>query len=310
LGIEILRIGTRGSGLALRQTEIIADDIRRSSPDLHIEIVPIRTQGDKMQNISLVKIGGKGVFVKEIEEALLRGDIDCAVHSMKDVPTEIPDGLEIGIIPEREDARDVLLSRNDMKLESLPKGARIGTGSLRRSMQLLNLLPDCRIVPIRGNLDTRIKKLSAEELDGLILAAAGIRRMGWSARIRQYIPVEVMVPAAGQGAIGIETREGDDDVKDMLAFLNHEETAMEVRSERPFLRHLGGGCQVPIAAIARKKENTLLLRGIVGSIDGKKMICDEVEGPCDSGEELGIQMAEHILARGGRAILDEVYEKL
>ncbi len=310
MGIDTLKIGTRGSGLALRQTELIADRIRDKYPELSVEIVQIKTQGDKMQHISLIKIGGRGVFVKEIEEALLSGDIHCAVHSMKDVPTEFPEGLEIGIITEREDPRDVLLSMDNMKLESLPRGARIGTGSLRRGMQLLNLLPDCEIVAIRGNLDTRIKKISTEGLDGVILAAAGIRRMGWGVRISQYIPVEVMMPAAGQGAVGIEIRSDDSDVRDLLAFLNHEDTMTAVSGERAFLKHLGGGCQVPIAAFGRKMGESLILKGVVGSTDGRTMIPDEVKGSCDDWEELGKRMAENILSRGGRSILAEVYKEL
>ena len=308
--MDVLKIGTRGSGLALRQTELIADRIRERHPGLAIEIVQIKTQGDRMQNISLVKIGGKGVFVKEIEEALLREEIHCAVHSMKDVPTELPAGLTIDIIAEREDPRDVLISRDNIKLESLPQGARIGTGSLRRRMQLLNILPDCEIVAIRGNLDTRIGKIATEGLDGVILAAAGIRRMGWSARISQYIPVEIMVPAAGQGAVGIEVRKDDSEVRKLLTFLNDQDTMTAVRGERAFLKHLGGGCQVPIAAFGRKVSESLILKGVVGSPDGKRLIADEVKGSCDACEELGRTMAEHILSRGGRAILDEVYEEL
>ncbi|MBN2570274.1 MAG: hydroxymethylbilane synthase [Deltaproteobacteria bacterium] len=308
--VDVLRIGTRGSRLALRQTEMIANRIKDRYPKLSIEIVPIKTQGDRMQNISLVKIGGKGVFVKEIEEALLSGDIHCAVHSMKDVPTEIPDGLNIQIIAQREDPRDVLISRDNKKLESLPRGARIGTGSLRRGMQLLNCLPDCEIVAIRGNLDTRIKKISTEELDGVILAAAGLKRMGWHDRVSQYIPVELMIPAAGQGAVGVETREEDNDVGELLAFINHEDTMTEVSSERAFLQHLGGGCQVPIAAFARKTGEFLILKGVVGTIDGRRMIFDEVKGSCDDWKELGKSMAENILSKGGRAILAEVYKDI
>jgi len=310
VGIDILKIGTRGSGLALRQTGMVADRIKDRYPDLSVEIVPIKTQGDRMQNISLVKIGGKGVFVKEIEEALLRGDVHCAIHSMKDVPTEFPDGLMIGIVPEREDPRDVLISRDNKKLESLPRGARIGTGSLRRGMQLLNLMPDCEIVPIRGNLSTRIKKISAEGLDGVILAAAGIRRMGWGAQISQYIPVEFMIPAAGQGALGVEMRRDDSEVRELLAFLNHDDTMTAISGERAFLRHLGGGCQVPIAVFGKKTGESLVLKGVVGSVDGKRMIPDEVEGPCDDWEELGKTMAEKILSRGGRSILAEVYKEI
>ena len=306
----MLRIGTRGSDLALRQTEMIADMIQNKYPRLSMKIVPIRTRGDRMQNISLVKIGGKGVFVKEIEEALRNGDIHCAVHSMKDVPVETPDGLSIPIIAKRGDPRDVLISRDNRKLESLPRGARIGTGSLRRGMQLMNCLPDCEIVAIRGNLDTRIKKIDTEKLDGVILAAAGIKRMGWRDRVSQYLPVEVMVPAAGQGAVGIETRDKDNDIREMLAFINHEDTMTEVSSERAFLRRLGGGCQVPIAAFARKTEQSLILKGVVGSIDGKIMIFDEAQGSCSDWKELGESVAENILSRGGRAILDQVYNDI
>ena len=308
--MDVLKIGTRGSGLALRQTELVAQRIEERYPGLATEIVRIKTQGDRMQNISLVKIGGKGVFVKEIEEALLRGEIHCAVHSMKDVPTELPGGLTIDIIAEREDPRDVLISRDNIKLESLPQGARIGTGSLRRRMQLLNVFPDCEIVAIRGNLDTRMQKITTEGLDGVILAAAGMRRMGWGARVSQYIPVEVMVPAAGQGAVGIEVRVDDNEVRELLAFLNDPDTMTAVRGERAFLKHLGGGCQVPIAAFARKVGESLRLKGVVGSPDGTRMIPHAVEGPCDACEELGRTMAEYILSRGGRAILDEVYEEL
>lgn len=307
---NVLRIGTRGSDLALRQTEIIADMIGNRYPRLLMEIVPIRTRGDRMQNISLVKIGGKGVFVKEIEEALMNGVIHCAVHSMKDVPVELPDGLDITIIAKREDPRDVLISRDNKKLESLPRGARIGTGSLRRGMQLLNCLPDCKIVAIRGNLDTRIKKMDTEGLDGVILAAAGIRRMGWHDRVSQYIPVETMVPAAGQGAVGIETRDEDNGIREMLAFINHEDTMTEVSSERAFLRRLDGGCQVPIAAFAKKAGQSLLLQGVVGSIDGRVIIFDEVQGFCNDWRELGESVAETILSRGGRAILDQVYNDI
>ncbi len=260
-----------------------------------------------MQDVSLAKIGGKGVFVKEIEDALTRGGIDLAVHSMKDVPVELPAGLAIGIVTRREDARDVLISRDRLKLEAMPKGARLGTGSLRRGFQLRNLLPDVEIVPLRGNLDTRIRKIETDGLDGVIVAAAGIRRMGWVERVSQFLPVELMLPAIGQGVLGIELRSDDRELLEALTFLHHRETALEVAAERAFLRRLGGGCQLPIAAYGRLRGPELVLQGLVGSLDGRVMLRDEVRGAADGGEALGGRLAEAILERGGRAILDAAY---
>ncbi len=271
------------------------------------EISVIKTMGDRIQNISLASIGGKGVFVKEIEDALLKGDIAIAVHSMKDVPTELPEELEIGIVTEREDPRDVLISRENGKLEDLPTGARIGTGSLRRALQLRNLMPDVKIVPIRGNLDTRIKKLKTDNLDGVVVAAAGMQRMGWEDRVSQFIPIEVMVPSPGQGALGIELRKNDEQIKNIVSFLNHSSSSIEVMAERAFLTQLGGGCQVPIAAFGKKQEDELILRGLVGSLDGRTIVYDEVRGNCNNWEELGKMLAERISSRGGRAILEEIY---
>jgi hydroxymethylbilane synthase len=300
-----VKIGTRGSALALTQANWVADRLRRRYPEMSIATVVIKTKGDIMQDVSLVKIGGKGVFVKEIEDALLRGDVDIAVHSMKDLPSELPKGLYIAIFPEREDPRDVLIARDHKKIESLPRGARIGTGSMRRGMQMRNLLPDVRIVPLRGNLDTRIRKIETEGLDGVIVAAAGIRRMGWVSRVSQFLPAEVMLPAVGQGALGIELRADDSALAEMLAFLNHPETSMEVGAERSFLQRIGGGCQLPIAAYAKMNSRELTIRGLVGSPDGRTMIADEVRGaPPDYGM-LGTLLAERILSRGGQALIDE-----
>ena len=303
-----IKIGTRGSALALTQTHWVADRLKQRHPEMKVEVLIIKTKGDIMQDVSLVKIGGKGVFVREIEEALLRGDIDMAVHSMKDVPADLPEGLTIGIIPEREDPRDVLISRDRMKLEALPRGARIGTGSLRRGIQIRNLLPDVRIVPLRGNLDTRIRKIESEDLDGVIVAAAGIRRMGWVQRVSQFIPVEVMLPAVGQGALAIEMRENDPSPAEMLSFMNHAVTGLEVGAERAFLKQLGGGCQLPIAAYGKIRGADLILRGLVGSLDGRVVIADEVKGASTDYASLGALLAESILDRGGRDILAEVYQ--
>jgi hydroxymethylbilane synthase len=286
----------------------VADRIKHQLPDWTVEIVVIKTKGDILQDVSLAKIGGKGLFVKEIEEALLRGDIDIAVHSMKDVPVDIPDGLEIGITTEREDPRDVLISKGDRKMEDMPPGARIGTGSLRRGFQLRSLYPEIEIVPLRGNLDTRIRKIETENLDGIIVAAAGMRRMGWADRISQYIPLNVMLPSIGQGVLGIELRKNDTNIRQAVSFINHAETWVEITAERAFLKHLGGGCQLPIAAYAKKQGETLTLEGLLGSLDGRTIIREKTEGCCEEAEMMGARLAENILSRGGRAILRMVYE--
>ena len=292
----------------MTQTNWVADCIRRRLPEMDISIVVIRTKGDIMQDVSLVKIGGKGVFVKEIEDALLRGDVDIAVHSMKDVPAELPDGLHIGVVPEREDPRDVLIARDNRKMESLPRGARIGTGSLRRGMQLRNLLPDVQIVPLRGNLDTRIRKIESEGLDGVIVAAAGIRRMGWIGRVSQFIPSEVMLPAVGQGALGVEMRTDNLFLYEKLKFLNHSATSIEVGAERAFLHRLGGGCQVPIAGYAKIRGDELVLKGLVGSLNGRDLITDEVCGSTSDYRTLGTLLAERILSQGGQDLIDQAYQ--
>ena len=291
--------------MALTQTNWVAGLIRGRFPQLTVEIVVIKTTGDTMQDVSLVQIGGKGVFVKEIEEALLSGRVDLAVHSMKDVPAEIPAGLEIAITPEREDPRDILISRDNIKMEEMPRGGRIGTGSLRRGYQLLNALPDLEIVPLRGNLDTRIRKIETENLAGVILAASGIKRMGWAERVSQYLSVELMLPAVGQGVLALELRSQDDETREIVSFLNHETTWLEVGAERAFLKRLGGGCQLPIAAYGKIQGDQLLVRGLVGGMDGRVMLRDEVSGPVTSGQTLGETLADKILARGGRELLTD-----
>lgn len=262
-----------------------------------------------MQDVSLARIGGKGVFVREIEDALLKGAIDMAVHSMKDMPAELPEGLEIGATPEREDPRDVLIAKDRRKLEELPKGARLGTGSLRRGLQVKSLLPDIEIVPLRGNLDTRIRKIETENLDGVILAAAGLRRMGWVGRASQFIPVEVMLPAVGQGVLGIEIRMDDGAVKKAVASLQHFTTWLESGAERAFLKRLGGGCQLPIACYGKIENKILKLRGLIGSPDGRFIIRDEITGPPDEFASLGAMLADKILVQGGQAILNEIQKE-
>jgi hydroxymethylbilane synthase len=284
----------------------VTDRLKKSRPGLEIETVIIKTRGDIMQDVSLARIGGKGVFVKEIEEALLKGAVDAAVHSMKDMPAELPEGLVIGATPEREDPRDVLITKDRKKLEELPKGARLGTGSLRRGLQVRSLLPDIEIVPLRGNLDTRIRKIDTENLDGVILAAAGLRRMGWVGRASQFLPVEIMLPAIGQGVLGIEIREDDGEVKDMMTALRDPATWLESGAERAFLKRLGGGCQLPIAAYGKIEQRILKLRGLVGSPDGRFIIRDEMTGPPEEFASLGAMLADKILVQGGQAILNEI----
>jgi len=275
-------------------------------PQADIEISVIKTGGDIMQDISLLQAGGKGVFVKEIEDALLAGTIDVAVHSMKDVPTEIPEGLTFAAILEREDARDVLASRDNKKMEKMHKRARIGTGSLRRSAQLLAVMPDLEIVALRGNLDTRLKKIETENLDGIIVAAAGMKRMGLADKVSQYLPVETMLPAVGQGALGLEVRAADEFLKKMLEKMNHIPTFTEVAAERSFLRHLGGGCRLPIAALGKLTGNQLTLEGLVASPDGFRVIRDKLQGTADEAEEMGKKLAQIILDKGGRKLLELV----
>ena len=293
--------------MALTQSQWVAARIREQFPDASVELVIINTKGDIMQDVSLVQIGGKGLFIKEIEEALLGGDVDIAVHSMKDVPAELPEELEIAVTPPREDPRDVLISSGNRKLEEMPHGARIGTCSLRRGFQLRNRMPDLDIVPLRGNLDTRIRKLGTEDLAGVIVAAAGMRRMGWVAKISQFIPVEVVLPAVGQGVLGIETRRCDPSAREAIAFLHDPVTWCEVGAERAFLQRLGGGCQLPIAAFAKKNGEEIAIGGLVGSVDGRVMIRHDMKGPASDFGALGRELADYILVRGGRALLNQVY---
>ncbi len=312
-------IGTRGSKLALWQAEWIKSELNKLYPDISIELNKIKTTGDKILDVPLAKVGGKGLFVKEIEEALLRNEADIAVHSMKDVPTDFPDGLHLAVITKREDPRDAFLSRisnskfHIPNFRDIPQGATIGTSSLRRSCQLLNIRPDLRIEQLRGNLDTRIRKLDEGQFDAIILAAAGVKRLGWSERITEILPPEISLPAIGQGAVGIECRIDDKFINNLIAPLNDFETSICVKAERSFLKRLEGGCQVPIAAYARisnrAEERILVMDGLVGSISGDRIIRGYMEGNIEDAEILGIKLAEDLLSRGAKGILDEVYGK-
>jgi len=294
--------------LALWQAEHVKRALEQRA-SLSVEIVKIRTTGDVILDTPLAKVGGKGLFVKEIEEALLSGRVDLAVHSMKDVPTDLPDGLGIVCVTKREDPRDAFLSVRYERLEELPQGARVGTSSLRRQTQLLAARPDLDIVSLRGNIDTRIRKMEEGAYDAVILAAAGVLRLGWEKKIRQYLSVEQSVPAIGQGALGIEARIDDERAIEAVAFLNDMETRLAVCAERKMLERLDGGCQVPIAGHAVISAGEIFLTGLVGRPDGSEIVRGSRSGPLAAPEELGVALAEELLMRGGRQILEEVYRQ-
>jgi len=304
-----LRIGTRGSQLALYQANWVKERLMEAHPNFKVAVVKIKTTGDKIQDAPLAKIGGKGLFVKEIEEALIQKRIDLAVHSIKDVPTEFPKGLHLSVITKREDPRDVFISRDGRTLKELPQRAKIGTSSLRRQAQLLHFRNDFELISLRGNLDTRLKKIKTMNLDGIVLALAGIKRLGLEENITEIIPTEISLPAIGQGALGIETRMDDKEVEDLVWFLNDQDSSIAVSAERAFLKKLEGGCQVPIAAYARIVGLTLQIDGLVGTINGKRLIRHHLEGPIEKAELLGIELAEALLEKGAKEILDEVYQR-
>jgi len=308
-GKGVLRIGTRGSMLALQQSTHVKESLEALWPGLRVELKIIKTTGDKILDVPLAKVGGKGLFVKEIEDALLAREVDIAVHSVKDVPAELPDGLAIGTIPLREDPRDVLILRSGAKLSDLPEGARAGTSSLRRRAQLLRLRPDLNIENLRGNLDTRLRKLGEGLYDAIILAAAGLHRMGWKDRISAYLDETEFVPAIGQGAVGIEVRVEDDTIRRFLAPLHHSETALAVEAERSLLKELEGGCQVPIGGHARVLGEDLELTGLVASLDGKRVFRTTLKAPRKEASALGVRLARELLDSGAGEILDEIYRK-
>ncbi len=306
---NIIKIGTRGSKLALAQSTMIGETIMKQHPDTEVELVVIKTKGDKIIDSPLSKIGGKGLFVKEIEEALLDCRVDIAVHSIKDVPAELPEGLSIPFFPEREDPSDALLSIKYNSLDEIPEGSKIGTGSLRRSSQLLNQRPDLEIIPIRGNVDTRIGKLESGELDAILLAASGLNRLGLSSKIKELLPPLDFVPAVGQGALGLEVRADDEKCNGLLKFINHAKTALAVRAERAFLNRLEGGCQVPIGAYCVVKDTGIVVHGMVAELDGRRVIRDAETGTLEEPEKAGTVLAEKLLALGADKILADVYGK-
>lgn len=302
-----LRIATRTSALALWQANYVKDRLAALHPDLTVELVPLVSKGDKILDVPLAKVGGKGLFVKELETAMLDGEADIAVHSMKDVPMEFPAGLGLAVICQREDPRDAFVSNTYPSLADLPQGAVVGTSSLRRQAQLLERRPDLQIKFLRGNVNTRLAKLDAGDYDAIILAAAGLIRLGFHDRIAEYLMTDVSLPAGGQGAVGIECRTDDDATKALIAPLHHELSAQQVTAERAMNRRLEGGCQVPIGCFAIHQEGQLFLRGLVASTDGKRILRDEIRGPVAQAETLGVTLAERLLAAGADAILAEVY---
>lgn len=307
MATQILRIATRKSPLALWQAEHVRERLLVAHAGLEVELVRMVTQGDKILDTPLAKVGGKGLFVKELEQGLLEGGADIAVHSMKDVPMEFPAGLHLPVIGLREDPRDAFVSNRYATLDELPQGACVGTSSLRRQCQLQERRPDLRIVSLRGNVNTRLGKLDGGEFDAVILAAAGLLRLGFGARITQYLEPEVSLPAVGQGAIGIECRIGDTRIQNLIGILDDPETHIRISAERAMNHRLQGGCQVPIAGHALLAGDTLSLRGLVGRPDGTEVVRGTVSGPRSQAEQLGIALADDLLARGARAILRDVY---
>jgi len=305
-----LKIGTRASKLALWQAKWVKSALIEKFPSLAVDLVTIKTKGDKILDVPLAHVGGKGLFVKEIEEALLDGRVDLAVHSMKDMPAELPQGLCVGPIPERETPSDVLISRQNLPLARLPHRARIGTSSLRRAAQLRHARPDLTIVPLRGNLDTRMKKLDAAEDDlaAIVLAAAGVKRLGLENRISEYLAGTVMLPAVGQGALCIEIRKNDPETAEKLDVLNHPSTRAAVLGERAFLKRLEGSCQIPIAAHGTIESGQFILDGLVADIDGESIIRDKRSGSENASEHIGVELAERLLSLGADKILEKLLE--
>ncbi len=304
---NLLRIATRKSPLALWQAEFVKAELEKAHSGLVVELVPMSTKGDILLDTPLAKVGGKGLFVKELEVAILENRADIAVHSMKDVPVDFPEGLGLSVICERDDHRDAFVSNTYANIDALPQGATVGTSSLRRQCQIRAARPDLVIKDLRGNVGTRLAKLDAGQYDAIILAAAGLKRLNLIERIASYIEAEISLPANGQGAVGIECRLNDERIKTLLAPLEHTQTRYRVTAERAMNTYLEGGCQVPIGAYAEIKEKTLYLRGLVGKPDGSLIIRAKASGPVSEAENIGISLAKDLLNQGAKDILDAVY---
>ncbi len=308
MSLKTIKIATRKSALALWQANWIKGRLEELHPGIEVELVRIVTKGDKILDVPLAQVGGKGLFVKEIEDALLDGRADLAVHSMKDVPTDFPEGLHLAVITEREDPRDAWFSKSGATLTEIRKGALVGTSSLRRKVQLKAARPDLVFEDLRGNVDTRLRKLDEGRYDAIVLAAAGVKRLELDCKVTDYLGPDFILPAVGQGAVGIECRIDDPETNALIAPLRHGKTHFAVTAERAFLKKLEGGCQVPIASFAEIDGDSMRLRGLVGSLDGERIVSGEIKGAANDAEKLGVSLAEDLLSRGAKEILDEVYK--
>jgi len=304
---KTLRIATRKSPLAMWQSEFVKAELEKAHPGLNVILLPMSTKGDKILDVPLAKIGGKGLFTKELEDRMMDGDADIAVHSMKDVPMQLPEGFGLGAILKRHAPTDAFVSNNFETFESLPEGAILGTSSLRRKAQLMAIRPDLDVRDLRGNVGTRLGKLDAGEYDAIILATAGLQRLGLDERIRHEITPEVCLPAVTQGTIGIEFFEKDKETLEIIQVLNHKETEIRTIAERAMNHHLEGGCQVPIGVFAELEGDKLSMRGLVGALDGSEILTASIDGVAQDAKQLGVTLAEKLLAQGAKAILDEVY---
>lgn len=303
-------VGSRDSVLAMWQTKFVVEQLMAVTDQYEFEIVSLKTKGDKILDVSLAKIGDKGLFTKELEVGLLQGEIDFAVHSMKDMPTVLPEGLQISSLLKRHNPADVLISEKYDSFAALPQGAKVGTSSLRRKAQLLHARPDLDIHDVRGNLQTRMRKMREENFDGIILAAAGVERLDWHDQITEELSYDICLPAVSQGVIGVETRTDDPEIIALVQLVNDAQTASCVAAERALLKSLEGGCQIPIGAYAQLEGDTVVLQGLVGSLDGKTIIRDEISGPVAQSEQLGQQLAQRLSEQGGQAILEEIRMEL
>ncbi|TEB16939.1 Porphobilinogen deaminase [Pelotomaculum sp. FP] len=302
-------VGTRESRLALWQANWVVENLKEANPGYHFRIVGMRTQGDNILDVALAKIGDKGIFTKELELAMLGGDIDLAVHSMKDLPTELPEGLCVGAVCCREYPGDVLIAKYGKSLDALPRGALIGTSSLRRCAQLLGYRSDLKMVDLRGNINTRLRKLDEDGLDATVLAYAGVKRMGWENRITQMIPFDICLPAVGQGSIGVEVRRDSEEVLRLVSRIDDTESRCAIQAERALLKKLEGGCQVPVGALGTVDNSRLMLEGLVASLDGKQVVRSSMAGGMGEAEKLGERLAEKLLEMGAGDILQEMRQE-
>ena len=307
---RVIKVVSRDSALAMWQTNFVVDSLRKVTDQYEFEIVSLKTKGDKVLDVSLAKIGDKGLFTKELEDGLLSGEMDFAVHSLKDIPTVLPEGLRLSAMLTRHNPADVLISEKYDSFDALPQGAKVGTSSLRRKAQLLNKRPDLNIQDLRGNINTRMRKLKEENFDGIILAAAGVERMEWKESITEELAYDLCLPAVSQGVIAVETRSDDPEIIALVQLIHDKESEICVNAERALLRALEGGCQIPIAGHAHIEGDTVVLDGLVGSIDGKTIIRDQMRGPIELAEEIGKQLAKVLSDKGGKEILEQIRMEL